>query len=122
MKMKTMAMLAASGLMAASLAFITPALAEDGFEDGMAPQQLAMADTSGSAMQGDLGPNANETQAGRFETAANNQDRAPANQQQNINAQQPQAQAMNQASQAANVASPANDQPTADVASGDEDF
>lgn len=118
MKMKTMAMLAAGGLMAASLAFITPAFAEDGFEDGMAPQQLAMND-SGNTMQGDLGPSANETQAGRFDTAANNQqDNAPANQQQNLNAQQPQPQAMNQSSQA----NAATDQPTADVASGDEDF
>lgn len=46
MKMKTFAMLAASGLMAASIAYVLPAFAEDGVNDidGSAPMQLAMGD------------------------------------------------------------------------------
>lgn len=45
MKMKTFAMLAASGLMAASLAYVLPAFAEDANDiDGAAPMQLAMGD------------------------------------------------------------------------------
>lgn len=50
MKLKTLAVLAVSGLMAASLAYVMPAFAEDsGDIDGSAPMQLAMGDDTGSA-------------------------------------------------------------------------
>lgn len=50
MKMKSLAVMAASGLMAASLAYVVPAFAEDPADeiDGAAPMQLAMADDAGS--------------------------------------------------------------------------
>lgn len=117
MKMKTMAMLAAGGLMAASLAFITPAFAEDGFEDGMAPQQLAMND-AGTSMQGDMGNASDVQQPARFETASN--ETAANNPNANVQQQPQQQQPQGTQTPQANVAT--SDQPTADVASGDEDF
>ncbi|HTM63363.1 MAG TPA: hypothetical protein VL360_02535 [Gammaproteobacteria bacterium] len=51
MNMKTFAVMAASGLMAASLAYVVPAFADDLADDidGAAPMQLAMADDTGSS-------------------------------------------------------------------------
>lgn len=57
MKMKTLATLAASGLLAVSLAYVTPALAEEAFDEDVGNQQFALADNSstGQAMPADMG-------------------------------------------------------------------
>ncbi len=57
MKMKTLATLAASGLLAVSLAYVTPALAEEAFDEDVGNQQFALADnsSSGQAMPADMG-------------------------------------------------------------------
>lgn len=57
MKMKTLATLTAAGLLAVSLAYVTPALAEEAFDEDVGNQQFALADnsSSGQAMPADMG-------------------------------------------------------------------
>lgn len=76
MKMKTFAMLAASGLMAASIAYVLPAFAEDSVNDidGSAPMQLAMGD---DAPADNNTPDANSgatDSSGNSNTSSNNMD------------------------------------------------
>lgn len=96
MKLKTMAVLAVSGLMAASLAYVLPAFAEDANDiDGSAPMQLAMADDSNSAADSSATP---------ADSSANPVDKS------------------GDASGANGSSSSSNDQGTPDVASGDDDY
>lgn len=96
MKVKSLAMLAASGLMAASLAYVMPAFAEEVDEMDAGPMQLALGDDS-TPRTPDASANA-ENAAGDA-SAANN---------------------------SANAANPAGNAPaeqgTPDVASGDDDY
>lgn len=66
MKIKTLAMFAASGLMAASLAHVTPAFAEDFFDEDVGNQQFALADNSGTGanMPADMGADTNAGNTG----------------------------------------------------------
>lgn len=97
MKLKSMAVFVVSGLMAASLAYVLPAFAED-FDDidGSAPMQLAMGDDSDSASDSSA--------------AATDNSAAPAD----------------KGSDASNAApssdTSSKDQGTPDVASGDDDY
>ena len=115
MKMKTLAMLAASGLLAVSLAHIAPAFAEDGFDDGMGGQQLAMADTGASQIPSDAINGNENVQPGRMDTASNTSANSNTN---NVTSATGPAPTGGQ-----NPAPTANnDQPVPDVASGDEDY
>jgi hypothetical protein len=107
MKMKTLATLAVSGLMAASFAYVVPAFADDSDSiDGSAPMQLAMGEDTGNAA-------APETFASNSsENATNNTSNSVGN--------------LSDNSSTANVAGaqPAqgNESGTPDVASGDDDY
>ena len=97
MKLKTLATLTVSGLMAASLAYVMPAFAEEGEDIEAAPMQMAMAD--------DATPRTPDINAGN--TAADAANHAVS------------------ASNANNAATPTGDQQgqgTPDVASGDDDY
>lgn len=66
MKMKTLAMLAVSGLMAASIAYVLPAFAEDAANDidGSVPMQLAMGDDTGASDSSASDSNSGATDSG----------------------------------------------------------
>jgi hypothetical protein len=101
MKVKSLAMLAASGLMAASLVYVVPAFAEEVDEIDAGPMQLALADDSTPRT-----PDA---------SAANNAENA-VNPAENTNTASNNSAGVNPAS-----ANPA-EQGTPDVASGDDDY
>lgn len=102
MKMKRFAMLAASGLMVASLAHVVPAYAAEFSDDEVmgAPQQLTLADNSSTSNRMEA-PNENNG-AVRNDVLAN----AP--------------QSTTDTNSTANTAG--NEQATPDVASGDDDY
>ncbi len=124
MKLKTLATIAASGLMAASFAYVVPAYAEEfsGDEEVMAPQQLALADNSSasSGLPGDVGGGMNNTNNSGNNTGANNAGNNSANRMGTATS----ANAASTTSPAAsgNTVTPNNEQGTPDVASGDDDY
>lgn len=104
MRLKTMTLLAVSGLMAASLAYVIPAFAEDvGDIDGEAPMQLAMGDDAPAAADNGAG-NAAGTPA---DSSSNGADSS-------TNGSNPGPSSSN--------ATSADQQGTPDVASGDDDY
>lgn len=112
MRMKTMTLLAVSGLMAASLAYVIPAFAEDiGDIDGEAPMQLAMGEDAGSA--------ANDNNAGN--TASTPADGTAAGTDSSSNGADSSNSSSNPGPSSSNATS-ADQQGTPDVASGDDDY
>ncbi len=139
MKMKTLAMLAASGLMAASLAYVVPAYADDeNMELAMNDQPMTLADNgdnssmgmpqpdSGTMSQGATGGAAeagNANSANSANSASNTSNAANANSNA-INGSTTTASNTNasNASNTNNANTQNNDQGTPDVASGDDDY
>lgn len=104
MRLKTMTLLAVSGLMAASLAYVIPAFAEDaGDIDGEVPMQIAMGDDAATA---------NDTGAGT--TASTPADGTAAGADSSSNGSNPGPSSSNTTS--------TDQQGTPDVASGDDDY
>lgn len=104
MRMKTMTLLAVSGLMAASLAYVIPAFAEDaGDIDGEAPMQLAMGDDTAAATDNGTGNAAGtpaDSSAAGADSSSNGSNPGPSS----------------------SSATSADQQGTPDVASGDDDY
>lgn len=67
MKIKTLAVLAASGLMAASIAYVVPAFAEESFDEASA-MQLAMADDNSGAASTDNSASSSDNAASSDKT------------------------------------------------------